>query len=285
MCVTTPTCQVCGDLTRDEVPLVACQACATPYHKDCWGFTGQCATFGCGSKDYRHLHSAKDASTQAVVHVGEAPTGRRAARRRRRQLVVSGLGAAVLAALVAQRLHAPPTWGPPTRQTTAADRTSSVWQRLGALVEAGEPAAQVRLGWRYETGEGIRQAPDQAAYWYQRAAEHSLPAAWNLLGRLTLEGRGLPKNSGEGRGLIRQAAEAGDVRAQANLGVLLLDWNEDEAAEWFERAAPSNAIAAFNLARYLEARGREPARVDTLLRQAASELPEAQEALAARDAG
>jgi TPR repeat protein len=184
--------------------------------------------------------------------------------------------------MVAFQLNAPPTWGPPVRDTTAADRTSQVWRQLGARVEASEPAAQVRLGWHYEVGDGIRRAPDQAAYWYQRAADRGLPAAWNMLGRLLVEGRGLPRDPGRAHHLVRRAAEAGDVAAQANLGVMLLDRSPQQAAEWFERAAPTNAVAAYNLARYLEAEGGPTGRVRGLLERAAAELPEAQEALAAR---
>lgn len=38
-------CQVCGDPVLDEG--LACAACGTPHHEDCWAYAGGCTTFGC----------------------------------------------------------------------------------------------------------------------------------------------------------------------------------------------------------------------------------------------
>lgn len=41
-------CQVCGD--RLFVNVVACMACETPHHADCFAYAGCCSTYGCGSR-------------------------------------------------------------------------------------------------------------------------------------------------------------------------------------------------------------------------------------------
>jgi hypothetical protein len=41
-------CEVCGEPV--VASHVACVACKTPYHRDCWTFIGGCSTYGCPSK-------------------------------------------------------------------------------------------------------------------------------------------------------------------------------------------------------------------------------------------
>jgi hypothetical protein len=43
----TGRCPVCG--VRAE-PAVACGACHTPHHADCWAYLGRCGIFGCGGR-------------------------------------------------------------------------------------------------------------------------------------------------------------------------------------------------------------------------------------------
>lgn len=42
-------CQVCGDSLL-EGDLVYCAYCKTPHHHDCWQYTRQCSTYGCGCR-------------------------------------------------------------------------------------------------------------------------------------------------------------------------------------------------------------------------------------------
>jgi hypothetical protein len=42
-------CGVCGDALATE--LVVCRRCNTPHHRECWQFTGGCATYGCGGRE------------------------------------------------------------------------------------------------------------------------------------------------------------------------------------------------------------------------------------------
>jgi len=49
-------CAVCGKPIDDRVS--ACRRCLAPHHPDCWVYFGKCATFGCGSVQYRRLRRA-----------------------------------------------------------------------------------------------------------------------------------------------------------------------------------------------------------------------------------
>lgn len=42
-------CGVCGDALAQDI--VVCSRCNTPHHRDCWQYSGGCATYGCGSRD------------------------------------------------------------------------------------------------------------------------------------------------------------------------------------------------------------------------------------------
>lgn len=42
-------CGVCGESLAGEV--VICRRCNTPHHRECWQFTGGCATYGCGGRE------------------------------------------------------------------------------------------------------------------------------------------------------------------------------------------------------------------------------------------
>lgn len=46
------TCLVCGEDLQGRV-LVACARCGTGHHRDCWEYSGRCATYGCASVRYR----------------------------------------------------------------------------------------------------------------------------------------------------------------------------------------------------------------------------------------
>ena len=60
------------------------------------------------------------------------------------------------------------------------------------LAERGEAPAQTRLGFMFETGQGVPQNYTEAAYWYRRAAEQGDPNAQYLLGNSFNLGKGVP---------------------------------------------------------------------------------------------
>ncbi len=44
-----PTCKVCGN-PIEEGPILVCNACHTPHHRECWEWVGTCSIYGCGCK-------------------------------------------------------------------------------------------------------------------------------------------------------------------------------------------------------------------------------------------
>jgi hypothetical protein len=43
-------CPVCCDVIEDD--LVFCGRCKSPHHRECWHYSGKCATYGCGETQY-----------------------------------------------------------------------------------------------------------------------------------------------------------------------------------------------------------------------------------------
>ncbi len=65
---------------------------------------------------------------------------------------------------------------------------------LAPLAARGDARAQAMLGFLYETGQGVPQAYDAAAYWYCQAAERGDASAQYLLGLAYDKGHGVPQN-------------------------------------------------------------------------------------------
>jgi uncharacterized protein len=65
---------------------------------------------------------------------------------------------------------------------------------LVPLAARGNARAQAMLGFLYETGQGVPQAYDAAAYWYCRAAEQGDTTAQYLLGLAYDKGHGVPRD-------------------------------------------------------------------------------------------
>jgi uncharacterized protein len=60
------------------------------------------------------------------------------------------------------------------------------------LAERGNAAAQAMLGFMYETGQGMPQAYEAAAYWYTQSAERGDTTAQYMLGLMYSKGLGVP---------------------------------------------------------------------------------------------
>jgi TPR repeat protein len=78
--------------------------------------------------------------------------------------------------------------------------------------------------------------PDQARYWYERAAQAGDPAAMNNLGTLLRD-----SDADQAREWWHRAAQAGNSLAMHNLGVLVEDSDPDQARHWYERAAQARS--------------------------------------------
>jgi len=93
---------------------------------------------------------------------------------------------------------------------------AAFWYRKAA--DQGNPSAQMNLGYLYVGGIGVTRDPVEAAKWYRRASS-SIPDAKVNLASVYLRGIGVKQDTDEALRLLRSAAEQGDGRADAYLGL------------------------------------------------------------------
>ena len=114
---------------------------------------------------------------------------------------------------------------------------------------AGNADAQVRVGIRYATGDGVAADPIEAAHWFRRAAQEGDVESQFNMGVLYMNGQGVPEDPAEAAYWFRRAAGQAHSRAQHNLGVLYrlglgVEQDVAAAAEWFRRAAQQGEPSA-----------------------------------------
>lgn len=124
----------------------------------------------------------------------------------------------------------------------------------------GDATAAYEIGLRFAEGKGVATNYDEAAKWYDRAAQAGVVPATFRLGTLYEKGLGVKKDADIARRYYTQAAERGNAKAMHNLAVLDADGggrgaNYKSAALWFRKAADRGvADSQFNLG-ILYARG------------------------------
>jgi localization factor PodJL len=124
----------------------------------------------------------------------------------------------------------------------------------------GDPTAAYEVAVRYAEGKGVAVNYDEAAKWYDRAADAGIVPAMFRLGTLYEKGLGGHKDIDAARRYYIRAAERGNAKAMHNLAVLDADGgnkgpNYKSASEWFRKAADHGvADSQFNLG-ILYARG------------------------------
>jgi localization factor PodJL len=124
----------------------------------------------------------------------------------------------------------------------------------------GDATAAYEIGVRFAEGKGVAANYDEAAKWYDRAAQAGVVPATFRLGTLYEKGLGVKKDADVARRYYTQAAERGNAKAMHNLAVLDADGggrgaNYKSAALWFRKAADRGvADSQFNLG-ILYARG------------------------------
>jgi len=183
-------------------------------------------------------------------------------------------------------------------QILAADKIEAVkWLRKSA--DQGDAYAQSNLGYCYLKGEGVTKNPAEAVRWFRLAAAKGEVKAQRHLGYILETGEGFPAdcsesakwffnlaliaetdkpsheqldhphseryaNSAEERpaSAWRTAAEAGDFRAQYELGYCYekavgVGYDESEAIKWYRRSAEGGyAPAQFVLGYFHQGHGR-----------------------------
>jgi localization factor PodJL len=145
---------------------------------------------------------------------------------------------------------------PPTERVP--DAIGGPVLRTAAL--KGDPTAAYELGVRFAEGKGVAPNFDEAAKWYDRAAQAGVVPAIFRLGTLYEKGLSVKKDADIARRYYMQAAERGNAKAMHNLAVLDADGggkgaNYKNAVQWFRKAADRGvADSQYNLG-ILYARG------------------------------
>jgi localization factor PodJL len=131
---------------------------------------------------------------------------------------------------------------------------------LRAAALKGDPTAAYEIGVRFAEGKGVPANLDEAAKWYDRAAQAGVVPAIFRLGTFYEKGMSVKKDVEIARRYYLQAAERGNAKAMHNLAVLDADGggkgaNYKSASQWFRKAADRGvADSQFNLG-ILYARG------------------------------
>ncbi|MDI1264444.1 MAG: tetratricopeptide repeat protein, partial [bacterium] len=131
---------------------------------------------------------------------------------------------------------------------------------LRAAALKGDPTAAYEIANRYAEGKGIVANLDEAAKWYDRAAQAGVVPAIFRIGTFYEKGLSVKKDADIARRYYLQAAERGNAKAMHNLAVLDADGggkgaNYKSASVWFRKAADRGvADSQFNLG-ILYARG------------------------------
>jgi localization factor PodJL len=131
---------------------------------------------------------------------------------------------------------------------------------LRAAALKGDATAAYEIATRFADGKGVAQNLDEAAKWFDRAAQAGVVPAIFRLGTFYEKGLSVKKDADIARRYYLQAAERGNAKAMHNLAVLDADGggkgaNYKSAVQWFRKAADRGiADSQFNLG-ILYARG------------------------------
>lgn len=127
------------------------------------------------------------------------------------------------------------------QSSSLAASAASDAEKFQALVEkaqGGDAISQALVG----AAVNDSGYPDQAAVWFQRAADQGLAIAQSMLGRQYMYGRGVPQDYQHAAELFVEAAQQGDVQASSLLARLYaggrgVAQDNREAARWARVAA------------------------------------------------
>lgn len=115
--------------------------------------------------------------------------------------------------------------------------------------EAGDAEAQLQMGMRYATGDGVVQNDKEAAKWFERAARQGLAEAEYEYGLALLNGRGVVQDYQAAFEWIEKPARRGHAKAQYSLGELYrygtgTPIDKSRAYLWFNLAAAQGVDTA-----------------------------------------
>lgn len=108
--------------------------------------------------------------------------------------------------------------------------------------QLGDPAAQTLVAELFASGLGVSRSMDDAAFWYQQAAEGGDASAQFKYGVMLIEGEYVAPDRQKAEALMKKAADAGNAFAQFNHAQILVAAKPGnagvmEALPYFESAA------------------------------------------------
>lgn len=175
------------------------------------------------------------------------------------------LAGSVFAGLIANPVSAIGQGARTEDRSTEKGSTADSMSVLQDLANAGNPAAQFRLGELYYHGKGIQEDEKLAVFWWKKAAAHGHAEAMFQLANAYLFGnqaaKFVPDPDREAAIWYFQAASAGHLEAQYSLGLLFLAGkgvveSRREAARWFRKASKLGHVEASKALQSLEKPGR-----------------------------
>jgi uncharacterized protein len=129
---------------------------------------------------------------------------------------------------------------------------ATAFERLRALAEQGDAAAQNKLGMAYELGDdSVPQAYAVAVTWYRKAADQGDARAQNNLGEMYEKGKGVQEDYAAAVSWYRKAADQGDIGAQNKLGEMYersegVPQDYATALSWYRKAADQGSAVGQN---------------------------------------
>ncbi|MCF0253949.1 MAG: sel1 repeat family protein [Duodenibacillus sp.] len=96
------------------------------------------------------------------------------------------------------------------------------FDKVKARALAGDAAAFCELADLYYAGKGVDRSVDEAARWYQRAAEQNIPQGQLALGILHFSGQGVKQDPAAAAALFEKAAAQDYAPAQYNLAYVYM---------------------------------------------------------------
>jgi hypothetical protein len=126
-------------------------------------------------------------------------------------------------------------------------------KQLRSDAERGDANAQVKLGFRYDSGNGVPHDKVEALKWFRLSAAQGNATAQGVLGIAYASGDGVTQDYVDAAKWLRLSAAQGNALSQYSLGVLceggqIAAQDSNDAVKWYRLAAAQGyAKAFFNL--------------------------------------
>lgn len=160
---------------------------------------------------------------------------------------------------------------------------ATAYTLLSQAADAGDPEAQVNLGYLYARGHGVPVDQTEALRLYEASAKAGSSEGMNALGYKYLFATGVPKDAGRAAFWFCEAVLRGNPRAMNNLALMLVSGElplDEEARNLWEQASKighANAMNNLGLS-YLNGIERDLAKANEwMMRAAQAGHPNAQQ--------